>query len=107
MESVKAQVRRMLASDLRVQESSLTDDFRWLDAMGIEDACWFLARLNDAFAEVPQGLSFGNGRPPFRQTDGPFLEQIAAVGGLTEHIRSHTTEPDKLRAWHAGTTEPR
>jgi hypothetical protein len=87
----------MLASELRVQESSLTDDFRWLDAMGIDDSGYFLARLNDAFSEVRQGFSFGAGRLPFRQIDAELLEQIATVGGLTEHVRRHTTGADRLR----------
>ncbi len=80
----------MLASELRVQESSLTDDFRWLDVVGIEDSGYFLARLNDAFAEVPQGFSFGTGKLPLGKIDAELLEQIATVGGLTEHVRRHT-----------------
>jgi len=94
MESVEAQVRRMLASALSMQESSLTDDFRCIDAMGIEDSGYFLARLNDAFADVPQGFSFGTGRLPFRKVDAELQEQIATVGGLTEHVRQQT---DSLR----------
>ena len=84
----------MLASELRVQASSLTDDYRWIDAMGIEDGGYFLARLNDALAEVPKGFSFGTGKLPFREIDAKLLEQIATVGGLTEYVRRQT---DRLR----------
>ncbi len=79
----------MLAAELRVRETSLTDDFRWLDEIGVEDGGYFLTRLNDAFAEIPQGFSFGNGKLPFRQIEPETLEQIATVGGLIEYVRSH------------------
>ncbi len=77
----------MLAAELRVQESLLTDDFRWLDEMGIEDAEYFLARINDAFAEIPLGFSFGAGKLPLRHIDRELLQQIATVVGLVEYVR--------------------
>jgi hypothetical protein len=84
MKTIEAQVRHMLAAELQVQETSLADDFRWLDEIGVEDSGYFLARLNDAFAEIPQGFGFGNGKLPFRQMEPETLEQIATVGGLID-----------------------
>ena len=90
MEPIEAQVRRMLAAELKVPEASFTDDFRWLDEIGVEDSGYFLARINDAFAEIPLGFSFGAGKLPFRDIDAETLEQIATVGGLLEYLRRHT-----------------
>ena len=80
----------MLAAWLKVPEASLTDDFRWLDAIGVEDGGWFLTRINDALAEIPLGFSFGAGKLVFRDNDAEMLEQIATVGGLVEYVRRHT-----------------
>jgi hypothetical protein len=80
----------MLASELKVQESSLTDDYRWIDEMGIDDSGYFLARLNDALAEVLQGVSFGTGKLPFSEVDATLLDRIATVGGLTEYVQRQT-----------------
>ncbi len=90
MAAVDLQIRRMLAAELRVPETSLTDDFRWLETMGVEDGGYFLARLNDAFTEIPLGFSFGAGKLPFRRIDIQTLEQIATVSGLIEYVRGHT-----------------
>jgi len=82
----------MLAVALRVQESALAKDFRWLDEMGVEDAEYFLTRINDTFADTLQGFSFGAGKLPFRHIDRELLESIATVGGLIEHVRKQSGE---------------
>jgi hypothetical protein len=92
MKTIDAQVRRMLAAELRMQESSLVDDFRWLDAIGVEDSSYFLARINNAFAEIPKGFSFGTGKLPFHRADAELLERIATVGGLMSYVRKYLSE---------------
>jgi hypothetical protein len=82
----------MLAAELRVQESTLTDDFRWLDAIGIEDSGYLLARINEAFAGIPLGLSFGAGKLPFHDVEPATMEQISTVGGLIGFVRERATE---------------
>ena len=91
MSTVGARIRRMLAAELKVEEQALTDDFRWLDAMGSEDAEYFLARINNAFTRFPPGLSFGDGKRPFGHIGAETLEQIATVSGLVIHIERHVT----------------
>jgi hypothetical protein len=76
----------MLAAELRLDEQALTDDFRWVDAMGSEDAEHFLAELDDAFRNLPQGFSFGHGRQPFDQIDEVLEQGVATVGGLIAHV---------------------
>lgn len=86
---VPAQIRRILASRLKIDESVLTDDFRWLavvDAVAEEE---FLADVSDTFTVVPLGLSFGSGRSPFEKTEPDTLETIATVGGLIAYVEQH------------------
>ena len=90
MTAIDEQIRRMVATELRVPESSVVDDFRWLDEIGIEDSSYFLKRINDAFAEIPMGFSFGSGKLPFHRVDRELLERIATVGGLIKYARQHT-----------------
>lgn len=85
----------MLAADLQVERLELKDDFPWLDEMGIEDAGYFLAKLNDEFTRLPLGFSFGGGErlfPP--HIDATLMRQIATVGGLIEFVeRGGTRAP--------------
>ena len=89
MNTVDAQIRRMLAVELNVEERALSDGFRWLDAMGSEDAEYFLAEVNEAFTRLSPGFSFGGGKHPFRNITADTLEQIATVSGLITHIELH------------------
>ena len=92
MNTVNAQIRRMLAFELKVEEQALTEGFRWLDAMGSEDAEHLLAEVNAAFARLSPGFSFGQGKQPFgKNITADTLEQIATVSGLIAHIERHVT----------------
>lgn len=82
MNSVNERIRRMLAKDLEVEEQALTDDYRWVNAMGNEDTEYFLAELNDQFRYLPSGFSCGEGSIPFGDIDPDTLERISTVGGL-------------------------
>lgn len=86
MNSVGERIRRMLAKDLHIEEQALTSDYCWLDAMGSEDAPYFLAKVNNAFRNLPESFSFGEG-DPFAYIDR--LERISTVGGLIEHVERH------------------
>jgi len=79
----------MLAFELKVEEQALTDDFRWMDAMGSEDAGYFLADVNHVFTRLSLGLSLGAGKQPFVNITADTLEQIATVSGLIAHIERH------------------
>jgi hypothetical protein len=77
----------MLAADLKVDQFALTDDFPWLDEMGVEDASYFLAKLNDEFTRLPPGASFGSGARPFPpHIDAQLMRRIATVGSLIEFV---------------------
>ncbi len=89
MNTIASQVRTLLAKELNVQEQALTDDYRWLDAMGSEDAGYFLAELNDRFTKLPSGFSFGDGERPFDYIAPETLERIGTVAGLITHIERH------------------
>lgn len=88
-EEVRARVQHMLAVELKVEEHTLSDDFRWLEAMGHEDAGYFLAEINDAFIKIRSGFSLGEGRRPFSNVDAERMEQLATVGGLVKQIEQH------------------
>jgi len=88
-EEVKAHVQHMLSVQLKVEEQALSDDFRWLEAMGHEDAGYFLADVNDAFIKIRPGFSVGEGRRPFSNVDAACMEQVATVGGLIKQIELH------------------
>ncbi len=94
METPSAIVRKMLAVELNVEASALTEEFRWLEAVGDgEDVGCFLAELNDRFTYIPGGLTIGSGHQPFHwPLSEEFVEQIATVGGLIEHIERHVTK---------------
>lgn len=79
----------MLARELKVEEQALTDDYRWLDEMGREDAEYFLAEVNDAFTKLPPGFSVGEGKRPFEYIDTKTLERIGSLGGLTDYVERH------------------
>ena len=91
MNTVDAQIRIMLAVELKVEDQELTDGFRWLDVMGSEDAECFLEEVNDVFTPLPLGFSFGEGKQPFGNITADMLEQIATVRGLVAHIERHVT----------------
>ena len=74
-------VRRMLATDLRVDKAILTDDFRWVDETTEEDAGWFLAELQDKFGAT----LFDSDISPTQ------LEKIATVRGLITHVQQQLT----------------
>jgi hypothetical protein len=79
----------MLADRLKMDESALTDHFRWLaviDPIAEED---FLADVSDTFTVVPPGLSLGSGHSPFQKSEPDQLERIATVGGLIAAIEQH------------------
>ncbi len=79
----------MLAKELKQEEQALTNDYRWLDEMGTEDAEYFLAEVNDAFTTLPSGFSVGSGKRPFESIDAETLELIGTVGGLVEYVERH------------------
>jgi cell division FtsZ-interacting protein ZapD len=89
MNTIGSQVRTLLAKELDVQEQTLTDDYRWLDAIGSEDAEYFLAELNDRFTKLRSGFSLGEGERPFDYITPERLERIATVGALITHIERH------------------
>ena len=88
-QSVPAKIRRMLADRLMVDESVLTDDFRWLAVIDPVEEEEFLADVSDTFTVVPPGLSLGSGRSPFHKAEPNALEGIATVGGLIAQIEQH------------------
>ena len=88
-EEVKAHVQHILSVELKVEEQALSDDFCWLEAMGYEDAGYFLADLDDAFIKIRLGFSLGEGRRPFSNVDAACLEQVATVAGLIKQIELH------------------
>jgi hypothetical protein len=94
VEKPSATVRKMLGVELNVEPSSLMDDFRWLEAVGYgEDVECFLALLNDRFTYIPGGLTIGSGDQPFHgHLSEEFVEQIATVAGLIEHIERHVAK---------------
>ncbi len=92
MNSVNERIRKMLAKELGVEQQALTDYYRWVDAMGSEDAEYFLAELNDAFRCLPSGFSFGEGDVPFGEIGPDTIERIKTVGGLIEHLERHVAE---------------
>ena len=79
----------MLAVELKVEEHALNDDFRWFEAMGDEDAGYFLEEINDAFVKIRPGFSFGEGKQPFSNVDAEHIEQLATLGGLVKQIELH------------------
>jgi hypothetical protein len=88
-QSVASQVRRMLAHRLKMDESVLTDDFRWLALIDPVDEEEFLADVSDTFTLIPLGLSLGSGYFPFAKVEPNGLDRIATVGGLIAHIEQH------------------
>jgi len=83
------QIQRMLTIRLKLDESVLTDDFRWLAAVDAVVEEEFLADLSDTFTVIPLGSSFGSGHSPFEKTEPDTLETIATVGGLIAYVEQH------------------
>lgn len=77
----------MLASELHMPVSAITDDLRWIAAIGSEDAEWFLVKVHEAFVRIPSGFSFGSGQGPF--DDCERLDEIETVGGLIAVVENH------------------
>ena len=67
-----------MAHQFRISEESLADDFRWIDEVTPEDACWILASVQDAF-----------GSQLFDDFIQPEIaSRISTVAGLTAEIQS-------------------
>jgi hypothetical protein len=79
----------MLADRLKMDESALTDDFRWLAVIDPVVEEEFLADLSDTFTVVPPGFSLGSGYSPFEKAEPNALERIATVGGLIAQVERH------------------
>jgi len=77
-ETTDVKVRRLLAHELRIPESTLKDDFLWIEEVTREDVGWVLTRLQDAF-EVRLFSDF---------IGEDELGKIATVGGLVTHIQT-------------------
>ncbi len=83
-------VRSMLAVELEIAPTILTDDFRWCDAIGYEDAELFLDKLDAKFSHIERGLSFGEGLRLFPDPLGEeSLGRIETLGRLIAHVERH------------------
>ena len=91
-QSVPIQIRKMLAERLKLDESVLTDDFRWLAVIDPVAEEEFLSEVSDRFTVVPAGLSLGSGHPPFERAQPSTLEHVATVGGLIAQIERHLAQ---------------
>jgi hypothetical protein len=77
-ENTGDKVRRVLAHELRVSESLLTNDFRWIDEVTPEDAGWVLTAVQDAFGSTQLFDDF---------VEPETLSRISSVHGLIEEIQ--------------------
>ena len=88
-QSVPTQIRRMLAGRLKLDESVMTDDFRWVDVIDPLFEEEFVTELSDTFNVVPSGLSLGSGHRPFDNMEPDGREGVATVRRLIAQIELH------------------
>ena len=82
-ENTSDKVRKVLAHQLRVPESVLTYDFRWIDEVTREDAGWILAAIQDAFGGTQLFDDF---------VEPGTLSRISSVRGLIEEIQDRLNQ---------------
>jgi hypothetical protein len=89
-EPVPKTIRRLLAFELEIDPSTITDSFDWVNECEEGDAEVFLCRVNEKFTNLRPGFSFGSGTQPFPVLiDKDLLEEISTVGRLIAFLESY------------------
>ena len=88
--AVRDRIRRMIADELDLPESRITDDFRWLDRLGRENADDLIYGIQEAFTYIPAGFSLGSGHSPF--DDCKTFDEISTAGALIQIVERHVAK---------------